>query len=33
LKEIAKDAIEKYKEKSVNLGTTGQLEKSVRETV
>jgi len=31
LKEIAKDAIEKYKEKSVNLGTTGQLEKSVRE--
>jgi len=31
LKEVAKDAIEKYKERSVNLGTTSIIDKSVRE--
>jgi len=33
LKEVAKDAIEKYRERSVNLGTTSVIEKSVREAV
>lgn len=31
LKEVAKDAIEKYKERSVNMGTTSLIDKSVRE--
>ena len=33
LKEVAQDAIEKYKERSVNLGTTSMIDKSVREAV
>jgi len=33
LKEIAKETIEKYKEKSISAGTTSLLEKSVRDAV